>query len=1231
MTFGLPGSTGDKATQPNVVGLTEFAGLNVHDTRSAINDQECSELVNFFPIGKGNLRTMYGVGTNLYGTAGSGNFAPVQGSDYIYYFTMVSQQNPLSASVVPPVPDEWLFSSSTNSAAYYFYNITQNLTFTVKNAFGSGALNGNTQAISYNNNVLLVVDQVSYRAFVPFIYPSTDPNTPNQLILTNAGPGSLAPTITLTNSGSGYGLSTTAPITATIIGGSGSGAVFYPLTDTSGAVIGGGYINSGSGYEASDVLEGNPLMYFTDNAAGQIAATFAETSGAVTSVTITTNGSGWIQNPQVNFGGTIASITITQAGSGYTAAPKVTLYGGGGTYTTATATLSGTTVASIAITGSANYISAPIVVIAPPPSAAINGVPATASAVMSLGTTPAQGFAYLQPTGLKSVVVKNGGYQYNSPPTVVMAGGASTVAGTVASITVINGGNYYYAGATVTISGGGGSGATAGAVTIVNNVITAIAVANPGSGYTSPPNITISGAIGSGAIAAAVLSTGASTAVCSATLFGAPLSRLVITNPGVAYSAVPTVTVSGGGGSGAVVEVVVNSTGSINALLIINPGSGYTSQPIISFSGGAPSVAASAVAFIDSSVNAITVISSGSGYQAVPLVVAVEEGGAIFAPTLTSGAISTVSVVAGGRFLTAPTLSISDATGTGATLTAVLGPVGLAASMFYVVNAGIGYPVNTTIALTLTGGGGSGGTAEAVIDSLGTITSVTILTSGSGYTSSPAVTFTPPATGAGGEVACVLTFPLASVVVNTGGSGYTRPSVASTGTQHTATGLGNTNLCYMTATGIARIAIASAGTGYAAGSAVYVGGAGATGYANYMPIGVAGSSIEIFENRVWIGNKTSVVLSAPGGPYNFSSAEGSSTFTIQDQYLKRKIVALKQINGFLYVIGDSSVYVVSNVNSTTSTTGGVTTTLTTFSVYNVDPQVGTVWRDTVQQYGYGLIFMNPDGVYLLTGGAAQKISSPVDGYFINMTYRTAPEKARYSAAVATIFGIRSYVFLLDTEYFGASQRLIVGWNGGKWFTATQTYNTNFINSISGTASTNTLPAQINLQYICTKEVDTNISVLGTDGNYIFDLFNSPDITLPKIVQSKLFDGKNILAYKQVFRAYVHAQPMLAASGDLLTFSVDTSEATTVASVSFSPAGLVFINQQGQGLQFQNIYAPGNPEGYLQNLQFGTFNPHIEGSDIQANDLLIGFTVNTYNADVTLIGLYLAYKPTTLFA
>jgi hypothetical protein len=65
-----------------------------------------------------------------------------------------------------------------------------------------------------------------------------------------------------------------------------------------------------------------------------------------------------------------------------------------------------------------------------------------------------------------------------------------------------------------------------------------------------------------------------------------------ITNGGSGYTSNPTVTISGGGGSGATALAYVGSTGAVTAVLLTNYGSGYTSTPSVSFSGGGGSGAA---------------------------------------------------------------------------------------------------------------------------------------------------------------------------------------------------------------------------------------------------------------------------------------------------------------------------------------------------------------------------------------------------------------------------------------------------------------------------------------------------------------------------------------------------------------------------------------------------------------------------------------------------------------
>ena len=60
-----------------------------------------------------------------------------------------------------------------------------------------------------------------------------------------------------------------------------------------------------------------------------------------------------------------------------------------------------------------------------------------------------------------------------------------------------------------------------------------------------------------------------------------------ITTAGSNYSSAPTVTISGGGGSGAVAEAFVHPTNkNLTHIKILNPGSGYTSAPTITISGG---------------------------------------------------------------------------------------------------------------------------------------------------------------------------------------------------------------------------------------------------------------------------------------------------------------------------------------------------------------------------------------------------------------------------------------------------------------------------------------------------------------------------------------------------------------------------------------------------------------------------------------------------------------------
>lgn len=73
--------------------------------------------------------------------------------------------------------------------------------------------------------------------------------------------------------------------------------------------------------------------------------------------------------------------------------------------------------------------------------------------------------------------------------------------------------------------------------------------------------------------------------------YGLISSGLIFVDAGAGYVTAPTLTVSGGGGTGAVLQAVITG-GKVTGINIINPGEGYTSAPTIGVSGGTPTTPA---------------------------------------------------------------------------------------------------------------------------------------------------------------------------------------------------------------------------------------------------------------------------------------------------------------------------------------------------------------------------------------------------------------------------------------------------------------------------------------------------------------------------------------------------------------------------------------------------------------------------------------------------------------
>ena len=216
-----------------------------------------------------------------------------------------------------------------------------------------------------------------------------------------------------------------------------------------------------------------------------------------------------------------------------------------------------------------------------------------------------------------------------------------------------------------------------------------------GSGYTSAPTVTISGGGGTGASAIAEVA------------YGGDYLDFIFLTSGSGYTSAPTVSITGGGGSGATATATI-SNGAVTGYALTNPGSGYTSAPTVTITGGGGTGATATATISNGAVTGIS-LTSGSGYTSAPTVSITGGGGtgATATATVSGGAVTGISLTSGSGYTSAPTVSITGGGGTGATATATIS--GGVVTSITVSDGGMGYTASPTVAFT--GGGGSGVTA----------------------------------------------------------------------------------------------------------------------------------------------------------------------------------------------------------------------------------------------------------------------------------------------------------------------------------------------------------------------------------------------------------------------------------------------------------------------------------------------------------------------------------------
>ena len=160
-----------------------------------------------------------------------------------------------------------------------------------------------------------------------------------------------------------------------------------------------------------------------------------------------------------------------------------------------------------------------------------------------------------------------------------------------------------------------------GALGVVSGYVSEIFINNDGYGFTSTPTIGLTTSPTGNDVDNA-------TAVGFITTRGGvtSLERILLTNAGAGYTVAPTVTISGGGGTGAAATCsIVTSGQGVVRIIVTDGGVGYGTAPVVTI-GGPPSsgIAKTAVGIAslgsDTSIKAIYISDPGRGYSSQPAI-----------------------------------------------------------------------------------------------------------------------------------------------------------------------------------------------------------------------------------------------------------------------------------------------------------------------------------------------------------------------------------------------------------------------------------------------------------------------------------------------------------------------------------------------------------------------------------------------------------------------------------
>jgi hypothetical protein len=420
-----------------------------------------------------------------------------------------------------------------------------------------------------------------------------------------------------------------------------------------------------------------------------------------------------------------------------------------------------------------------------------------------------------------------------------------------------------------------------------------------------------------------------------------------------------------------------------------------------------------------------------------------------------------------------------------------------------------------------------------------------------------------------------------NVTITAGGSGYTGANnVVSFGAPNQSNGIQATGEVVVVANAVSEIIVTEAGTGYTSAPTVTITGDGTNATATCTILDQNGIDVATFSGRTWIASDRTVFYTSADTFNNFVGVD-AGFLTISDSTLRTNITRILSANNFLYVFGEDSINVFSDVR-VDSVTG-----VTLFTNTNVSASVGSNLKHAIFPYFRSILFMNKYGVYALVGATTTKISDPLDGVFPLIYFDDF-----VSAGQCLINNILCAVFNFKYNDEGTDRFIQAAFFERKWF---------FTNQLTGA-------------YFVVPAVKSGfLNLYGSTGNDLFQFYEDSDNAVDVEIITALLPMGDPIRDKQALKVGIEAT--LGQQPVIMNAIVD-SENQQSPPIVFQNS-ILWTNNVGQNINWTNT--SGNILSWITGSSGGS-GYFLYKSDAKMYGKYLGLTITSTSTPFTINGL-----------